>query len=372
MEKIKLLYQLGQLNEARVLVEERLNAYEYISLEELQFDFKVLMRCYFESLDFESHKKLLFENIFHVRTQFELDWSQFPAYYYWQSLYFLNIQQQNASLQTNEKAIQLALQGNDFKVLAQTLILKTKLLMSQKWNSEQGLFIQKTLEQIRVLVEKVNDSELSISYALLLSDFEVHKGNFGQALELVWKAYEEAKNTSESNFYFASTLAKIGHITLQASEFEKAYVLFLAAEKMINIESMGRLFKIIQNLKADCDKKGQLSRSQVVVDLKDRVLVLQDQSKIFFKNNNLPLEIIKLFVQNPSQIFSKKDLIEKIWQEGYDSEKHDNILYVNINRVKKMIADTPGGQSFFLKNKFGYQLNPQFPIKLRGVHNEGY
>ena len=68
-------------------------------------------------------------------------------------------------------------------------------------------------------------------------------------------------------------------------------------------------------------------------------------------------EILKLLMANPSQVFSKEDLITKVW--GFLSEAEDNNVEVYISFIRKKIAFLGSEVTISTVRRIGYHLDIQ-------------
>jgi tetratricopeptide (TPR) repeat protein len=66
---------------------------------------------------------------------------------------------------------------------------------------------------------------------------------------------------------------------------------------------------------------------------------------------------------------SKAELIEKVWGEKYRPHAHDNKLYYNINRLRKLIEPDMREPQYLLNWKEGYRLAPGLKVQLQGANN---
>jgi DNA-binding winged helix-turn-helix (wHTH) protein len=66
---------------------------------------------------------------------------------------------------------------------------------------------------------------------------------------------------------------------------------------------------------------------------------------------------------------SKSELIEKVWGEKYRPYAHDNKLYYNINRLRKLIEPDMKEPQYLLNWKEGYRLAPGLKVQLQGANN---
>lgn len=63
---------------------------------------------------------------------------------------------------------------------------------------------------------------------------------------------------------------------------------------------------------------------------------------------------------------SKAEIIERVWKETYRPEAHDNKLYYNINRLRKLIEPDMRQPQYLLNWKEGYRLAPGLRVHLVG------
>ena len=63
---------------------------------------------------------------------------------------------------------------------------------------------------------------------------------------------------------------------------------------------------------------------------------------------------------------SKAEIIEKVWHERYRPEAHDNKLYYNINRLRKLIEPDVRKPKYLLNWREGYRLAPGLRVQMIG------
>jgi DNA-binding winged helix-turn-helix (wHTH) protein len=68
---------------------------------------------------------------------------------------------------------------------------------------------------------------------------------------------------------------------------------------------------------------------------------------------------------------SKAEIIQKVWSESYRPEAHDNKLYYNINRLRKLIEPDVRKPQYLLNWKEGYRLAPGLRVHFVGGRNVG-
>lgn len=69
---------------------------------------------------------------------------------------------------------------------------------------------------------------------------------------------------------------------------------------------------------------------------------------------------------------SKAEIIEKVWRETYRPEAHDNKLYYNINRLRRLIEPDVRKPQYLLNWREGYRLAPGLRIQWVGAKDSQY
>ena len=76
--------------------------------------------------------------------------------------------------------------------------------------------------------------------------------------------------------------------------------------------------------------------------------VLLDNNELSFTRKEF--EILKIFLENKNQVFTREELLERIWPE--DVNVQDRTIDVNINRLRKKID--PYGKNIVTRLGYGY------------------
>lgn len=77
-----------------------------------------------------------------------------------------------------------------------------------------------------------------------------------------------------------------------------------------------------------------LSWRDLSIDLKKHMLFIQQQP---LQVTNAEFDILRLFLEAPEQVFSKKQIYEKIWNDTYYGD--DNTVGVHISNLRKKLAN---------------------------------
>lgn len=74
------------------------------------------------------------------------------------------------------------------------------------------------------------------------------------------------------------------------------------------------------------------------------------------------MRILLLLAEAPGKEFSKEDLALKIWGQDYNPLRHDNNIYININRLRKLVEPNPRESRYVMNGSRGYYFNPLMKV----------
>lgn len=220
----------------------------------------------------------------------------------------------------------------------------------------------KEVEKLNVFLEVLEIPELRISTLLTHAQILAGQKEFEKSLELLWRAYEMVRThkTMQMHIYL---LYSLGWVYLKAGDRELARVYLNLATKAVDPRNMPRLAKQIEEdlleLGLDENKKYDL-----VFDLENHSVVERRLGRVEFKNQYILLDLLKLFVQNQGQVYSKEYLVENVWKQPYDPAVHDNKVYVTIKRLRKLIEPDFDRPKYIFRAKNGYYMNKTAKILL--------
>jgi tetratricopeptide (TPR) repeat protein len=107
----------------------------------------------------------------------------------------------------------------------------------------------------------------------------------------------------------------------------------------------------------------------LVVDSDEAKVRLRDQGEVSFRKQFVLLAILEelssahLSASSEGGL-SKGELIRRVWKENYRPEAHDNKLYYNINRLRKLIEPDVQKPRYLLNFKEGYRLAPGLKVRI--------
>ncbi len=84
--------------------------------------------------------------------------------------------------------------------------------------------------------------------------------------------------------------------------------------------------------------------------------------EIPFHNKFTLMRLLLLLAETPGREYSKEEISEKIWQQEYNPLRHDNNIYININRLRKLIEPNPRESRYIMNGSKGYYFNPAMKV----------
>ncbi len=157
---------------------------------------------------------------------------------------------------------------------------------------------------------------------------------YDEAIEVFSKASEALK--SRKNIYtYVSLLFNMGYTYAEAGEVDlaKTYISFGAPDG----GSGEFCFPLppYEELEARIAGKNE-SNFDLVFNTGSNSVVERKKGKIDFKNQFILLDMLKLFLRNPGEVYSKENLVKAVWKQEYDPSVHDNKIYVTIKRLRQL------------------------------------
>jgi two-component system response regulator VicR len=153
-------------------------------------------------------------------------------------------------------------------------------------------------------------------------------------------------------------------LTAKAEELDKVLGLELGADDYITKpfsmrELMARVKANIRRVEVDKVNKGikENKTDENIVDKGD-IIIIADKYEAYKKGKLLELtlrefELIKFLVENEDQVFTREDLLEKVW--GYEYYGDLRTVDVTIRRLREKVEDEPGNAKYILtKRGVGY------------------
>lgn len=274
-------------------------------------------------------------------------------------------QQPENAIEYLKKALDLALKANHQEDMCYA-ILGLSICYRQQGKFEEAL---KEIYNLNIFLQVLNSLELKIASANSNARILMDMRKYEQALNVLWLAYEEIKH-SKQLYTALGILINIGMCLFETGQKDAAKIYFSLAYKSIdpinNKAYAAVAEKYLRTLNANIN-----SELDIVFDLDNHAIIEKSLGKIDFKNQFILLDLLKLFVSNQGQIFSKEYLVEHVWKQNYDPEVHDNKIYVTIKRLRKMIEPDYDKPKYIFRAKNGYYLNKSAKVEMSESKAEG-
>ena len=88
-------------------------------------------------------------------------------------------------------------------------------------------------------------------------------------------------------------------------------------------------FKFLQQI--------QSMKADIIIDLIHQKVIVKDKLVPEFFERPVLLNLLRFFFENRGKGFSKEDLVRYVWQENYNTEIHDSLVYVTVYRIKQLL-----------------------------------
>lgn len=361
-ETAKAYYKDGAFNKAEPYYKARfdqfLNNDPDVSLDEAVEVIRNLIHIYGETEDFRT-LDALFEK---VESQPELKavCEKDSRWHHALGLYYFVLRKFEKAVEESAITVRLAAAENNLNALVRAKVLN---LRARLEDANQWLSVTVELSDLKKEIEELNDPEMNVSFHLLHADLAIRQKRYEAALDEAWIALDLAKNTGASVYYTASILAILGYIYVHKGEKDVADIYLKIAEKTLIPDSMYRLKRIIRNLRAQCETEDE--GYDAFLDLEKRKLLLKPDIAIDLKNQFILIDLLRLFFSNPGQAYSKQQIAEKVWREAYNPNRHDNLIYVNLKRLRTLLEPAPSAARIIMRSKNGYYVDPQSKFGIR-------
>jgi len=264
-----------------------------------------------------------------------------------------------------KKSLELGLKNHNQEDMCYA-ILGLSICYRQQGKFEEAL---REIYNLNIFLQVIASTELRIAAASSNARILMDMRKYEQALDVLWMAYEEIKFTKQLSTALG-ILVGIGTCLFELGQKDAAKIYFTLAYKSTDPNNHKNYTTIIEKylklLNTNVD-----SETDMVFDLDNHAIIEKSLGKIDFKNQFILLDLLKLFISNQGQIFSKEYLVENIWKQNYDPEVHDNKIYVTIKRLRKMIEPDYDKPKYIFRAKNGYYLSKNAKVGLNELRAEG-
>jgi DNA-binding winged helix-turn-helix (wHTH) protein len=199
---------------------------------------------------------------------------------------------------------------------------------------------------------------------LFLGKLAELKRELNEAVKLYQRAH--ASFLGEHNWYYhLHVLYAYARIARLQQNYPQAYWYLDLLEKATSGSGFGAIKKEI------LAEKNRLEQDAVdlLIDGEHGVIRTREGGQISLRKQYVLLNILEALSEahgrddQLSRGLSKAEIIERVWNERYRPEAHDNKLYYNINRLRKLIEPDIRNPQYLLNWREGYRLAPGLRIQ---------
>jgi tetratricopeptide (TPR) repeat protein len=268
-------------------------------------------------------------------------------------------QQHEAAMDRFRDSIQAAIECDDRSALAWPLYGAATVLYARDRHDDAI----RELEKLKTLLSCCPVPEIASSAHLLHALILRNQGKLDQALQSTWVAFETLRDQPHLGLYL-HTLATLGTIFSLKNDPNTARLYLDLARRSLKRSEFPRIARIVDEA---LEKTGGSIKSyDLELNLATGNLIEVRKGEIKFDGQFILRDLLRVFMEasvaNPGATLSKEDLVREVWAEDYRPQSHDNKIYVNIKRLRRLIEPDDGSTEYILRGKLGYYLNPNLRI----------
>lgn len=269
-----------------------------------------------------------------------------------------------AAMDRFRESIQYAVECGDRSALAWPLYGAATVLYARH-RYDDAL---RELEKLKTLLSCSPIPELTSSSLLLNALILRNQKKVEFALTSAWEAFESLKEQPHLGLYL-HTLATLGTIFIEKGEPATARIYLDLARRSLKRTEFPRVARIVDDaLEKLGGENFAFDAFDLALNLKSGTLHEARKGEIRFDGQFLLRDLLSVFlrssVRTPGNVLRKEDLVREVWGETYRPQIHDNKIYVNIKRLRRLIEADDGSTEYILRGKQGYYLNPKARVSL--------
>ena len=240
----------------------------------------------------------------------------------------------------------------NFKLTRENFI---QLYMEAK-NNPESEDISRYLEVLKPTLPNIE-----FLYNLMQAEVLRIEGKHDSAEELYWLCYQQSRQNISQKYLTFNLLYWMGINYIAKDEYEQAFTFLNLAKKSVNPELFKEMSKMINEALEKLREKTN-DDHDMIVDWTDKMITEKEKGQIDFKNQFVLLDMLKLFFSNPGVVYTKEDLVRKIWDQQYDPSVHDNKIYVTVKRLRDLLEPDTKKPKYLFRTKTGYFLSKRTKI----------
>ena len=187
---------------------------------------------------------------------------------------------------------------------------------------------------------------------------------------LVWYQRAHASFLGEHNWYYhLYVLYGYARIYRKQQNYPQASWYLDLLDKATSGSDFGLLRKEIASERSRLDQDAV----DLTIDSRQGMIRTRESGRITLRKQYVLLHILEALSSahgkqgdDAERGLSKAEIIQAVWNEAYRPEAHDNKLYYNINRLRKLIEPDVRKPQYLLNWKEGYRLAPGLKVHFVG------
>lgn len=377
------LFELGQLYFEKCDFPNAVDCLEKVKTEALQFhlydnyfrSIAYLLRIHAERLDFDKHQSLIREVLQvgssltgYARYSPKLEYNQGIAAVYRNAseeaeAHFLAAREQLSTLLLTG---QLAGRERE-EALRDSLMVRYSLAILQKARKEYPEALSATTALLKE-IDDLSHGETALEHVqlydveatILVLEGQCYRelGEHQKALDRFWAAHSLLKSHRNWSHYYYVLLG-LGRTYQSMGNHERAQIFFdLISDAISNLE-LNELKQLLERVsRAPGDRANRL-----LIDRERKVVIETKLGEVHFERRFVLLEILYLLASQPGKVFTKEELVDKIWRESYNPMIHDSKVYTSISRLRKLIEPDFRKPIYILNERDGYAFSPAVQLE---------
>lgn len=382
------LFELGQLYLEKCDFPNALDCFEKVKTEALQFhlydnyfrSIGCLLRIHAERLDFDRHNGLIRE-VLQVGGSLTGYRRYLPKLHYNQGIaavYRRDFEEAKVQFVQSRDLLEELLKDESFSAKDKEEMHRDHLSARYSlavYERDAGN-PKEALRQSEVLLKEIDDLnhglnalehvslyDIEANLLLLQGRLYADQADYTQALDRYWTAHGILKaHRNWSHYYYV--LLGLGRTYLAMGNSERAQIFFdLIADAISDLE----LNAVKQALEKTSRAITETSQARLQIDRERKVIVEPTLGEVHFERRFVLLEILYLLASQPGKVFTKEELVDKIWRESYNPMIHDSKVYTSISRLRKLIEPDFRRPMYILNERDGYAFNSAIQLEEVGA-----
>lgn len=220
----------------------------------------------------------------------------------------------------------------------------------------------KEIYNLQVFFQVMPMPDIQLSSQMLNGHILRKLRKYEQAQEILWQCYDILRE-EKNMFMYLCLLLGLALVYKDAGDLDMARMYLRLAKKSIDPVNLKVLAKQVDHQLAELGVANS-EEFDLIFDANNHSVVEKKKGTVDFKNQFILLDMLRMFMKNPGEVYSKESLVQKIWKQEYDPAVHDNKIYVTIKRLRKMIEPDYDKPKYIFRAKNGYYLNKNTRVYL--------